>query len=116
MKNTKTQLGAAFRTDAFCRSIFVSLHLICLNHQKDSYCVLLAVTQSCEGHNSVDIQYTKSQNGTEHLKHATDLPMEATINHAKSSACSPTLVLMSGPLNSSYTQISINISAVVYGT
>lgn len=72
MINTKTWLGAIYRTDALCRSISVYLLVICLNHKKDPQCVLLAVTQSCEYHILAGIQYTKS---IEHLKHATDLPM-----------------------------------------
>lgn len=64
MINTKTWLGAIYRTDALCRSVSVYLHLICLYHQKDPHCVLLTVTQSCVDHISTGIQYTKS---IEHL-------------------------------------------------
>lgn len=63
-----------------------------------------------------DVRYKESHRGTGHLKRASDLPVGAPINQAKSSACSRAPVLMSGPLNSSTAQIPINISAVVFGT
>lgn len=106
MINSKTWLGAIYRTDALCRSISVYLLLICLNHKKRSS---VCITRC---HISAGIQYTKT---IEHLKHATDLPMRETINHAKSSTHSRALVLISGPLNSSKAQTDINISAAVFG-
>ncbi len=66
MINTKTQLGATYRTDAFCSTIFVYLHFIDLNHKVDPGCVFLSVTQGFENHISPDKHYTKSQGGTEH--------------------------------------------------
>lgn len=114
MIKTKTWYGA--KTDALCHSISVYLNLICLNHLINPHHVFLLVTQTCENHISVNERYTKFQSGTKYVKHATVLPMGATINHAKSSACSHILVLMSGRFSSSTTQIPINISAVVFGT